>query len=575
MMSAAISIAAGAELGNVRPVSADLLAGQSESGETSFARSLNESVGASALSQGKSSADETMTALQNLKTATVAKKPNEVADIPAGTKGKAVAAQEKSVHGGLENSVGEKIVPPQTKTAAGPQGKATVGDSGTKEAESSADVEGVANDVAAGPSFSHAAPVAELAHEGLVLPVSIPDRVQSLVSSVGGVGVQKANETEGKTKEIGPAKKTATAQESAATPKTVQKAIGTAVNAVAIEIKPAVGSFAEGAVPAAGQAIATGVVPRNEISKEKEVFNNGVSGAVKPSVGVAPAIPQGLVGREAAPGANAGVIDTGTTVTTADNLVASPKPGTGMEKMTPVPLQGKSDGEDKTQGAPGLAAVMFHSTVGGAGASSSAALTAVVSGNAPGELTATKFQVGDAGAHAAGLPTGSREQDGVTVTAASMGGMPRMLTATPTALEVGIQNGTHGWLKVRAEMVDGGVVNASVSAASSAGQEMLHRELPALTAYLQEEKVAVNAVVVHAPLATGAESRGSTGMDGAGGQTPQRNNEGGEQQRHIEKATFDGPDQTMTYQSVHGMNEDGSLPLVPYPSGGSWLSVRA
>jgi len=52
-------------------------------------------------------------------------------------------------------------------------------------------------------------------------------------------------------------------------------------------------------------------------------------------------------------------------------------------------------------------------------------------------------------------------------------------------------------------MTDGGVVNASVSAVSSAGQEMLHRELPALTAYLQEEKVAVNAVAVHGPSAAG------------------------------------------------------------------------
>ena len=147
--------------------------------------------------------------------------------------------------------------------------------------------------------------------------------------------------------------------------------------------------------------------------------------------------------------------------------------------------------------------------------------------------------------------------------------------ATPTALEVGIQDGTHGWLKVRAEIVEGGgVVNASVTAASSAGQEMLHRELPALTAYLQEEKVSVNAVVVHAPSAVAAESRGSVGMDGAGGQTPQRNNEGEEQQQNIGKPLLSNADEAMTFRSLHGVDEDGSIPLAGYASGGGWLSVR-
>src|SRR5258708_29002332 len=124
-------------------------------------------------------------------------------------------------------------------------------------------------------------------------------------------------------------------------------------------------------------------------------------------------------------------------------------------------------------------------------------------------------------------------------------------------LEGGIQSGSDGWLKVGAEMADGGVVNASVSAASSAGQEMLHRELPAMTAYLQEEKVAVNAIVVHAPLVAGAESRSSTGTDGTGGQTPQRSNEEGEQQQNVRKSISDSPDEAMTYQGSHGMDEDG------------------
>jgi len=124
-------------------------------------------------------------------------------------------------------------------------------------------------------------------------------------------------------------------------------------------------------------------------------------------------------------------------------------------------------------------------------------------------------------------------------------------------------------------MTEGGVVNASVSAASSAGQEMLHRELPALTAYLQEEKVAVNAVIVHAPSASGSDPRSSSAADGAGGQTPQKSNEGEEQRQSLRKPALNGSDGPMTYRSLTGVDADGSLPLATYASGGSWLSVRA
>ena len=155
-----------------------------------------------------------------------------------------------------------------------------------------------------------------------------------------------------------------------------------------------------------------------------------------------------------------------------------------------------------------------------------------------------------------------------------------MLTATPSVLEVGIQNGTHGWSKVRAEMADGGVVNASVSAASSAGQEMLHRELPALTAYLQEEKVAVNAVVVHAPLAAESVARNSTGMADAAGQESQRSDGGKEQRQNLAEPKVNGSgmhdsDEMKTYESLQGVDEDRLSPLAGYGSGGGWLSVRA
>jgi hypothetical protein len=122
-------------------------------------------------------------------------------------------------------------------------------------------------------------------------------------------------------------------------------------------------------------------------------------------------------------------------------------------------------------------------------------------------------------------------------------------------------------------MADGGI-NASVSAATSAGQEMLHRELPSLTAYLQQEKVAVNTVVIHTTATENSESRGSgAGLNGGGsGQTPQKNNEGGEQLQRPGPVAANRTDGTISYPEI---GEDGLAPLPMHAGGGSWLSVRA
>jgi hypothetical protein len=124
-------------------------------------------------------------------------------------------------------------------------------------------------------------------------------------------------------------------------------------------------------------------------------------------------------------------------------------------------------------------------------------------------------------------------------------------------------------------MTDGGAVNASVSAASTAGQEMLHRELPSLTAYLQEEKVAVNTVVVHALPLAGVEPRSSAGMESAGGQTAQRGSEGEGRQQDAKGSISDRPGEATAYRTTQGVEEDGSLQIATYATGGSWLSVRA
>ena len=116
-----------------------------------------------------------------------------------------------------------------------------------------------------------------------------------------------------------------------------------------------------------------------------------------------------------------------------------------------------------------------------------------------------------------------------------------------------------------------------LTAASSASQEMLHRELPSLTAYLQMEKVAVNSVVVHPTAGTGTDSLGYSAGTGGGasGQTPQGSNEGGGQRQSSVNAATEATEDVSSYRELRGVGEDGTLPLTVYEGGGSWLSVRA
>jgi hypothetical protein len=355
-------------------------------------------------------------------------------------------------------------------------------------------------------------------------------------------------------------KKTAKTLESELGPKTVL-AFATAIVA---EAKSTVGTSAESGVAVAGQTTAV-LSEKREISKAADVLGKAVSPASKPSTAVSPMAGDALTRKDVAAGTKAPAADTEMTATAENDRAGSLKTGVTPEKASTIALPGGGDSENKPKSVQDPGMTLFHSM----GIVSSA----VAPTNVPSELNIIKLPVGDAGAHATTLANGLREQDGPGGVAQLIDGTPRMLAATPTSLEVGIQNGTHGWLKVRAEMADGGV-NASVSAASSVGQEMLHRELPALTSYLQEEKVGVNAVVVHAPTSSGTDGRGSSGMDGTGGQTQGRNNEGDERQS-FRKATSDGLGETTTYPSLHEVNEDGTLSLAAYGRGGSWLSVRA
>jgi hypothetical protein len=570
MMSTAILMAASLEQMGARPIATEMLLDPGGSKETSFAKSFNERVEGADLLQGKSSVEEGAIALPGLKSPAFAKVLDEVAASPVVVKGKPVASLQMPEHGELKSVVTEEPVLSQVPAKVGLEEKAAAANLGTKAVDLPEPMEEVADDVSFDTPRLSAQPTVGVTGE--VVEVSVTGEARPRVLN-SGVGLSKGEiENMGLKKDSVSVKKTAKTQESAAAPKAVLKAADVVVNSSVAEIKPVAGSLVNGVIPAAMPIPAPAVVAGNEMGNTAEAISKAVAGAAKPLTEAAPGTADRVVRKETAIGEK--VDATGTETMAPAQLIVLPKTEANPEKTTVAVAQEGKEDESKAQNTsvPMVAAV--HAISAGVG-TSSIVPTAVMSGNTPEGLITAKVPAGDAGAHGTGLSAGLKEQDGLGTPTPSMDGMPRMLTATPTMLEVGIQNGTHGWLKVRAEMADGGVVNASVSTASPAGQEMLHRELPALTAYLQDEKVAVNAVVIHAASVTGGDARSSAGMGAASGQTSQRNDGGGEQHPDIRKTALNGPDKGGMENSVHGVDENGSLPLAAYAIGGAWLSVRA
>jgi hypothetical protein len=253
---------------------------------------------------------------------------------------------------------------------------------------------------------------------------------------------------------------------------------------------------------------------------------------------------------------------------------SSAKGGSESAKSVALALAVGDGDAGKTQKADAAAGPSHNAATG-------LSLAGLISGVVPlhgvGGAVSTNVRAQDGSAQTAtGLHAGHGELDGGGgVTPPAMDGAHRTLAATPTALEVGVTNGTHGWLKIRAELATGGGVNASLSAASSGGQEMLHRELPSLAAYLQQAQVAVNSVVVH-PAMAGNDSHGLAGGMGGdvSGQTQQRNDQGGET-RHGLNDPVPSHVETGAYEVVNGVGAGGLLSPVTYAGGGSWLNVRA
>ncbi|MGH9597577.1 MAG: hypothetical protein ACRD3K_12340 [Edaphobacter sp.] len=569
MMSTAILMAASLEHAGARPVSAEMLPDPGELKEISFAKSFRERVGGTDTVPEKSPVEEAAVALPDLKGASFAKILDEAAAIPVSAKAKLSASQQIPEHSELKRLATEKTIQPQVPTKAGLEKQAEANaptvDSGATEVDSSEQTEDVAGDVSFDtPSAQSTFSAAGEAVEANVIDEARPPIANNVVDLPKG---EIANAEQ--KKDSAPLKKVATTQASGARSKSVQKTAETVSDSPFAEAKPVMGSSMVGVIPTSVQMVTAVVTPAVVVTPDgvsrAAANNKGASGVTnKPLAGVAPVTAERAVHKAVIDGEK--VDATGIEATAPAQLVVPSKTGAEPEKVAVAAIPEGKDSDSKAQSSSTSTVSMVHTVTAGV------APSVVVPGSVPGESIAATLPVGDASAHGMGLMAGSKEE-GLGATA-SPDGMPRMLTATPTMLEVGIQNGTHGWLKVRAEMADGGAVNASVSAASSSGQEMLHRELPALTAYLQDEKVAVSTVVVHTSPIVGADARTSTGMGGAGGQTSQRNDGAGDRHQKMVK-TAHGVDEGIMQRRLRGVEEDGSLPLAAYVVGGAWLSVRA
>ena len=252
----------------------------------------------------------------------------------------------------------------------------------------------------------------------------------------------------------------------------------------------------------------------------------------------------------------------------------STKTGSDSTKAAVSAVPGKNSSDGKLLNA-GASAATLHAGAEMAGSSSGLA-AGLVPGHAVGVGVVGKAQSADGSALMGSTHTSVPDHDvsGANVSPALDGGH-RTLVATQTALEVGISNGSQGWLKIRAEMAGGGGVNASLSATVPSGQAMLDRELPSLTAYLQQERVAVNSVVIHAPAVSGTGSGVGGGMGSGNGGQPQQRGDGGSANRSPGNAPSPNYVDDLGSSSVNSADANGALPLSPFAVGGSWLSVRA
>jgi hypothetical protein len=598
MMSAALMMAVGGDKTMMRSATS----GRVESGEMNFAQSFGERAGLAVDVQTMNGAGEASSEMRGGKSSGLWNNSDAPPLTPTGAKANAVVDQRvtdanetKSKAGAIANSAGKSVVGGMDLAAPGDasgrglakttpvqlpadrgelQQKNIVANvvaqasvSQTKATGTAAVPAVVSNDVLAAESTS----VDSVQREGTALADH-----SSLQRDEVEPTVQNETELAGKTLDVASPKKDVKTQVSTVGAKAVSKATETTGSAktggdasIVTGMQGAIPLQTQVAAPSDGQPNTVG------ITAVKVLGVLGATAGERPA-GVATAGADNT-GRKAMVGAAKEEVETTEQdVNPAAGATVATGFGAEIDKAAAVTSAAGKDAGANGLSAVGATAALVH-TATGSEAVASGVVAGMTSGHAPVEISGTKVQAGEAGAHAVTPQAGLVEQDGSGVAAAETGMSHRTLLATPMALEVGVTNGTQGWLKIRAEMTDGGVVNASLSSATSAGQEMLHRELPALTAYLQEERVAVNTVVVPANATAGTDSRFAGGMNGDGSEQAQQSSgqRGGDERQGSIHGSADRADEGSTFLDLNGVGEDGLYSAGMYAGGGSWLNVRA
>ncbi len=568
MISTEILMKLGADQTSVRPASTD----REATDGISFAKSFDERLGGTVKMSEDVSPGHVATVLQSSKEETLAKTANEAFAVLPEVKGKAVAvgAGQEYVDGAGESVIG-KIVPQHKVPVLGSHDKNMSEDSEVEDVPSSEDTEPVPEVSSAPqdgkePSFKNDAFLSQVHAEGRPL------------SPGGQIQVQKEATKTTSTAETLSTEKKAKSPPSKAAPLLVQN-VATAPHPVAVKAGSVSTTVMEGSdhsrmghtiEASITPALAASSAPKAEPISTPGGNFGGVSVLGKGSLAEITPTKDSLVPKYIS-GKDSPEADVATVSPVVIDAAESTKRGAGVEKLLPTGMPVNGDINSQPENTSGFAITADHAMSGNNAVGSEM----VVPGHMPSDSTVMKLSAPiETGGHATDFQMGFGERESSGRVGGSFDNLPQMLTATPTALEVGIQNGTHGWLKVRAEMTDAGAVNASVSASSTTGEEMLHRELPSITAYLQLEKITVNAVVVHA---TAIESRGSAaGTDsGSNGQTQYGGDDGRKDHKSVTERVLDSADEVASYENLNVFDDNGASPLATYVGGGSWLSIRA
>ena len=135
----------------------------------------------------------------------------------------------------------------------------------------------------------------------------------------------------------------------------------------------------------------------------------------------------------------------------------------------------------------------------------------------------------------------------------------QVLAAGPAQLDVGVFDGTHGWLRVRAELGADGAVSASLTASASA-HDSLRAVLPEMANYLESEAVSVSRIAVHRA-AEGAPAMAPNAGEGQGtGQAQPQRQDGRSGQERPHGLVTPGSDSSPADQRETGLEVVAASP---------------